>query len=302
MKFTTMYSQDRQTAVAGTFYPLDKDVLKETVLDFFKNAKPRQNNAKAVVSPHAGYVYSGQIAADAINQINPDKIYENVFVIGISHHQSFEGASVYVSGDYEIPGNKIEVNKKIVTELSGKKYFFNYEDLHKQEHSIEVQLPFLVYHLKHKFKLVPVLIGTQDTSILKNIAEILRPYFEDDKNVFVFSSDFSHYPEYEQAIENDHRTAEALISNNPKKFIDTIISNSQKNIPNLYTSACGMGDLLVLLYLTERMKDIDYQIISYKNSGDMAYKDKTRVVGYFAISIAKNKKNLSLQKPKKQNF
>ena len=63
-----------------------------------------------------------------------------------------------------------------------------------------------------------------------------------------------------------------------------------------------MGDLLVLLYLTERMKDIDYQIISYKNSGDMAYKDKTRVVGYFAISIAKNKKNLSLQKPKKQNF
>ncbi len=301
-KTTPMYSQTRQAAVAGSFYPEDSIQLKNIVLEYLNNAKPRQSDAKAVVSPHAGYVYSGQIAADAINQINPDKEYKNVFVIGISHHQAFEGASVYLSGDYEIPGAIIKVNKKIASELVGEKYFFNYENLHRQEHSIEVQLPFLYYHLKHKFNIVPILIGTQDITILKNIAEVLRPYFEDDKNVFVFSSDFSHYPEYEQAVENDRRTAEALISNNPQTFIDTIIANSQKNIPNLFTSACGMGDLLVLLYLTEKLQNADYQIISYKNSGDVAMKDKSRVVGYYAISVILKKDEFSLTKAEKEKL
>ncbi len=286
--------QDRQAAVAGQFYPANKTELKTEVEKLLKKAKYRENKALAVVSPHAGYVFSGQVMANAINQINPDKKYDHIFVIGISHHKYFDGASIYNLGNYIIPGAIINVDTNLATKLiSSSNYFFCDKQAHDVEHSVEVQLPFLFYHLKHKINLIPILIGTQDTNILHKIADILQPYFN-EKNAFIFSSDFSHYPSYKDAIENDKRTAQALISNDVNNFIRILKENKKRNIAELHTSACGTGDLLVLLYLTAKKEKYKYKIIDYKNSGDSPYGGKDRVVGYYALSVEqKNSFNLS---------
>lgn len=281
-------SQDRKPAVAGQFYPSNAEELKSDVEIYLNKAKGRKENTLAVVSPHAGYVFSGQVAANAIAQINPNNRYDNVFVIGISHQKAIEGASVYNLGNYIFPGATIEVNVQLANELiHSNKNFICDKAAHVFEHSVEVQLPFLYYHLKHQFKLVPILIGTNDLTVLEDISETLKPYFN-ERNVFVFSSDFSHYPSYENAIDNDNRTAQALISNNIENFVNILSQNNKKNIPGLATSACGSSDLIVLLNLTKNNNNIKYEIIDYKNSGDSSYGGKERVVGYFALSVRKS--------------
>ncbi|MEA3452530.1 MAG: AmmeMemoRadiSam system protein B [Bacteroidota bacterium] len=277
----------RKTTVAGSFYPAIQDELKADVLRFLANAQAKKSNTWAVVSPHAGYVFSGQVAANAIAQFDSEKKYENVFVIGVSHHKSLKGASVYNLGNYVMPGFEINVNTQLATDLiSSSEVFFCDEKAHIVEHSLEVQLPFLYYHLKKDFKIVPILIGTKDPHVLQKIAEILKPYFNKN-NLFVISTDFSHYPNYKNAVENDKRTADAFISNNPRKFMNVIDANFKKRILNLATSACGSAALLVLLYLTEKQSDYKYEIIDYKNSGNSQYGEKDRVVGYYAISLRK---------------
>ncbi len=295
--------KDRQPAVAGQFYPSNANVLKNTVDSFLKQAKPRKNNAIAVVTPHAGYVFSGQVATDAINQINPDKKYENVFVIGISHHKAFDGASVWNAGDYLIPDAKIKVNTELAQKLIDQSPYFTCDcQAHEIEHSVEVQLPILYYHLKHDFQIVPILIGTQDTAILHKVAEVLRPYFNEN-NVFVFSTDFSHYPDYKSAILADRHTVEGLTSNDPDKFLKALKDNANASYPGLVTSACGAGDLLVLLYLTQKNKEnYDYQIISYKNSGDSPYGGKDNVVGYYAVSVSLKKQKFELTDEDKEKL
>ena len=278
---------NRQPAVAGSFYPAIKDELKADVLRFLANTYARKSNTWAIVSPHAGYVFSGQVAANAIVQFDPEKSYDNVFVVGVSHNKAFNGASVYNLGDYIIPGAEIKVNTQLATDfINSSDVFFCDKQAHDVEHSLEVQLPFLYYHLKKDFKIVPILIGTKDTDILKQIAEKLEPYFNEN-NLFVISSDFSHYPNYNDAVENDERTANAFISNKPENLINIINDNLEKNIPNLATSACGASAMLVLMYLTENKNDYKYEIIDYKNSGNSQYGDKNQVVGYYAISLRK---------------
>jgi len=278
---------DRKPVVAGTFYSANSVVLFKEIEQFFIKAKPRQTDAMAVISPHAGYVFSGQVAASAINQINPNKIYDNIFLIGTSHIKSIKGAAVYVSGDFLIPDKVIKVNTELCKKLVEENDFFVVDDeAHKKEHSLETQLPFLYYHLKSDFQIIPIIIGTSDKNIIKKIAEVLKKYFN-EKNLFVISTDFSHYPSYKNAKNIDLMTAESILSNNSKYFISQLNENDNLQIPKLATSICGWSSVLTLLYITENLKDITYNSIQYQNSGDVKFGDKNGVVGYYAISISK---------------
>lgn len=278
-----MYKSTRNPVVAGSFYPANSEELKSDVLNYFENAIPRIKDATVVISPHAGYMFSGQVAANAINQLNPNKKYENIFVIGASHHVHLKGASIFGLGNYRIPGATIKVNKELAKDLITKNIFFEYcRNAHNQEHSLEVQLPFLHFHLKKEFQIIPIVIGTSNIDVIKQIADALKPYFN-EKNAFVISSDFSHYPRYEDANNIDKTTASAFIENKPEKFVKTINQNSTKKIENLATSACGWTAMLSLLYLTEN-ENFEYKIIDYKNSGDAKFGSKDRVVGYYAIA------------------
>ncbi|HOZ30544.1 MAG TPA: AmmeMemoRadiSam system radical SAM enzyme [Bacteroidales bacterium] len=274
---------NRKPAVAGQFYSGTKETLTNDLIHLFAPAKERNSDAIAIISPHAGYVFSGEVAASAISQINPDKSYKNVFILASSHTTYFKGVSVYNVGNYETPLGEVKVNTDLCNELIKNNSVFSFNpEAHKSEHSIEVQLPFLQFHLKNDFQIVPIVLGSDGANNAKEIAEILKPYFNDD-NIFIISTDFSHYPNYENAIKSDKLTADAICSGNPDSLINVV--NKKSDIANLATPCCAWPAVLTLMYMADN--NYQYNQIQYKNSGDSEYGDHNRVVGYWAISLTK---------------
>ncbi len=275
----------REPAVAGSFYPSDPQQLKAQLATFFEaagNKKPTENIA-AIIVPHAGYVFSGEVAASAYAQIEPGKQYSRIFIIGTSHHIMMNGAFVDNSDNYRTPLGIVEVDLELANRLlENNKLFKVNPAAHDREHSIEVQLPFLQYHLKKPFKIVPIIISTQNAATCQKIAAALKPYFSGD-NIFVISSDFSHYPSYDNAVKTDKITGEAIVSNSPALFAETINENAKKNIPELATSCCGWSSVLTLLCITSETTGIGIQHVKYMNSGDTSYGDKKKVVGYHSF-------------------
>jgi AmmeMemoRadiSam system protein B len=232
---------DRQPAVAGQFYPSDTAQLNSTLKNLFSKAVAPKNikNVVAIISPHADYVYSGEVAASSFSQIDPAKDHENIFIIGSSHQIAFDGASIFTKGNFITPIGTVNVNRKLAEELIKKnKFLTDRADVHLYEHSLKVQLPFLQFRMKKDFQVVPIIIGTQNSDMCKKIANALRPFLN-NKNLFIISTDFSHYPNYTDAVKVDKTTADAIVSNSPKILLETLEQNEMKGIPNLATSLCG---------------------------------------------------------------
>jgi AmmeMemoRadiSam system protein B/AmmeMemoRadiSam system protein A len=292
--WTQKVSADRYPAVADQFYPATPNELAATIDDLFKKAEPRRikDDVIAIIVPHAGYVFSGTVAASGFNQLDPNKKFDNVFVIGSSHQIAFDGASLFSTGDFITPLGTVKVNKSIVADLIRKNSVFSDRtDAHLKEHSLEVQLPFLQSMYGTGFHLVPIVLGTQSPQICRRIADALKPYLN-LKNLFVISSDFSHYPSYEDAKKIDKLTAGAILKNSPEELLQVLGKNEEKKIPNLLTSLCGWTSVLTLLYMTHGDSNISAEVICYKNSGDSDYGDKTKVVGYNAVVFSRQQKNV----------
>ena len=279
--------QNRQPCVAGSFYPSNPQQLKNELEGFFNEALAKKTeNVLAIIAPHAGYVYSGLVAATSFNQVDPEKDYGHIFIIGSSHRTYFDGASIYSKGNYITPLGEVEVDLDLAKKLiDGHKVFTFNKDAHLQEHSLEVQLPFLQYKMKREFKIIPIVMGTQSVGTIEKVAKALKPYFN-ERNLFVISSDFSHYPPYEDAMKVDEATAKAIATNSPEEFLETIRQNERKNIPNLSTSICGWTSVLALLDMTEDIDNVEIIPLQYKNSGDAPFGDKSRVVGYWSMAVA----------------
>lgn len=281
---------NRAAYAAGRFYSDDPEELKDHISQLFAQALPRQSDEEvmALIVPHAGYVFSGGIAATSFNQIDVSKQYKRLIIIGSSHTTSFSGASIYCKGDYDMPNGTVTVDLELANKLVSEHHLMKcYPEAHKFEHSLEVQLPLLQYKLGSDFKILPIVIGSQSPDVCKSIAGILYPYFNSE-NLFIISTDFSHYPTYENAYEVDLATAEAIKKNNPEVLLSTIDKNDSKKISNLATSLCGWTSVLTLLYITHKMPDIKVDLLQYKNSGDSRYGEKDRVVGYYSILFSKD--------------
>ncbi len=279
---------NRKAAVAGQFYPAGKYELQSQLQQLLDSAQPvlyKNKKLQAIISPHAGYVFSGGVAASAFNQINENTKYKRVFVLASSHRFLFGGAAVYTTGNYETPLGEIEVDTRLSKELiKTSDLFMAKPEAHEQEHSLEVQLPFLQTKLGSDFLLVPIILGTNSADDCKTIAAVLKPWFTPE-NLFVISTDFSHYPDFSTAQNIDKITADAICSNQPQKLLAILDENKKAGIENLATSLCGWTSVLTLLYLTEN-SDFQFNQIEYKNSGDSEmYGDKNSVVGYFAIAV-----------------
>jgi MEMO1 family protein len=278
----------RKPAVAGRFYSGNKTALKEEIYNFFMEAKlpaKPEHTPRAIIVPHAGYVFSGKVAASGFNQIPDNSDIQRVFILASSHQMHFPGASVYCTGNYETPLGVVEVDKtngKLLTESNN--LFSCREDAHLFEHSLEVQLPFLQAKLGKDFKLVPIILGTQKPEECRQMAKTLQPFLTSG-NLFVVSSDFSHYPGYDDAVKNDRITTEAILSKSPELLLKTIEENKTRKIPGLATSLCGWTSVLTLLYMIQNTS-YDAEWIDYQNSGDQPlYGDHTRVVGYSSIAF-----------------
>jgi AmmeMemoRadiSam system protein B/AmmeMemoRadiSam system protein A len=280
--------RNRKPAVAGTFYPKSRENLHKTIENHFSAASPNRNldNVKAIIAPHAGYIYSGTIAASAFNQLQPGHIYDNVFIIGSSHHASFDGASIFTQGNFITPLGIAKVNLDLTRELVSlhSEIFVNNPEVQNIEHSLEVQVPFLQFIYKEKLQIVPIIIATQNVKTIREIAVILFPFYNSN-NLFLISTDFSHYPDYESAYTIDKHTANAILANSPDAFLSVLKENSLKGIPDLATSICGWTSVLTLLNITEKAAGTKYHAIAYKNSGDVSIGNREHVVGYYAIAV-----------------
>jgi AmmeMemoRadiSam system protein B/AmmeMemoRadiSam system protein A len=286
---------DRPPAVAGQFYPAQKEELKLALQQLFAKAAPPKGlkNVVAIIAPHAGYPYSGEVAASSFNQIDASREYENIFVLGPSHYVGFEGASIYSQGNFVTPLGPVKVNTQLAEELIKKyKFFSNRTDAHQSEHSIEVELPFLQYVMKKEFKIVPIVVGAGSAEMYAHIADALRPYLN-PKNLFIISTDFSHYPAYSDAVTVDKATGDAVLSNSPENLIRTVNSTAARKVANLATSMCGLADVLTLLYMTQNDSRMVYTPIEYKNSGDADPSHRQQVVGYYAIAVSIKEDNPS---------
>jgi MEMO1 family protein len=286
----------REPAYAGKFYPGTKKELTDQLKKLFSDSKKciSKSRPSAIISPHAGYVFSGRVAASAYNQIPENENYKKIFILASSHQFMFGGAAVFDAGNYKTPLGEVEVDTELARQLiESNKIFISNTEAHRLEHSLEVQLPFLQYKLKNNLLIVPIILGTNDPSECRKIAKALEAFYTPE-NLFVISSDFSHYPSYEDAVENDLQTALAICSNKPEKLLQVLDSNKRKNISHLVTSLCGWTSVLTLLYITEH-KNVVYQKIFYQNSGDNEYYgDKDRVVGYWGLVVLDRDRSFSI--------
>ncbi|PRZ02288.1 hypothetical protein BY457_101310 [Marinilabilia salmonicolor] len=282
-----MHKKDREPAVAGMFYEADAAALRGHLRDLFALAKPPVGTEEvaAVVVPHAGYVYSGKIAASGFNQIPRDAKIERVFLIGSSHRAAFNGAAIYTQGDFLTPLGRVEVDSRVAGELvESNSGIFADENIHSGEHSLEVQLPFLQVHLQNSFKLVPLLIGPHDAIGASKVSTSLAKWFRRG-NLFVISTDFSHYPPYEIAQKVDADTAAAVLKNDPEELLSVLEKNRKLDLDELSTSMCGWSSVLTLLNITRQATDIRWEEIDFGNSGDAQIGDKERVVGYRSMAV-----------------
>ena len=309
----------RPAAQAGRFYDGNPQRLSHEVDSFLAlHASDRQyQNVAALIVPHAGYYYSGNVAAAAYMSLPKDKCYKRIFLLGPSHHEWLDGASVNSEADYyETPLGRVKVDRETAQKLltvdltddKDSSSVFSYRpEAHDREHCLEVQLPFLqrfftlhascvpsvasdqrssALFTKEMPPIVPIVISTNDYRKLKQIAEALKPYFTDE-NLFIISSDFSHYPSYEDACKVDAKTGKALETGDVGTFIAAIERNASSGIRNLATSACGEFPIVTLML----MLDQSYQVkhLLYQNSGDIEASDHSRVVGYHAFAVLRGK-------------
>lgn len=276
----------RPATQANRFYTGDAKELEYEVdsLLMRHNSSQVYDNLAALIVPHAGYYFSGNVAAAAYMTINTKKRYKRIFLLGPSHHEWLNGASVNTEADYyATPLGNVKVDHETAIELTKADSIFAYHrSAHAQEHCLEVQLPFLQRRLGDVPPIVPIIISTNDYYKLKRMADVLRPYFTDD-NLFIISSDFSHYPSYEDACEVDANTGKAIETGNVDEFIATIEANANSGKRNLATSACGEFAIVTLMLMMDSQYDVKH--LMYQNSGDIDNYDHSRVVGYHSFAI-----------------
>jgi AmmeMemoRadiSam system protein B/AmmeMemoRadiSam system protein A len=283
-----MNTNFRQPAVAGTFYPDDAEELRQQLQYFYDTQTTSQalSDVAAIVVPHAGYVYSGSVAAEAFASLPIDNHWDNIFVIGSSHHHFFEGAALPAFESFGTPLGEIIVNQSVVGEMveSSPDIMCVNNKWHLAEHTLEVQLPFIQYRFGSSMPIVPVLLGCQDAESCQRIAQALKPWFN-AKNLFVFSTDLSHYPNYEDAAVVDSLTIDAILTGKPEALLQQIKANDARRINNLRTSLCGWTSILTLLYLVNQSNSYVLTKLKYCNSGDALMGDHHRVVGYSALRV-----------------
>lgn len=278
--------QDRRAVFAGQFYPADQSELHGQIKEFFDHAvqSKQEGPVRALIVPHAGYTFSGSVAASAYKQLADLNQYKNIFIIASSHRVSLGKASVYTAGNYLTPLGVVPVNLELARKISQRPGLCFDPSAHSEEHSIEVQLPFIQFFEEFP-PIIPIVLASQVPEAAEQLADALRPWFKPE-NLFIISADFSHYPSYEEAYTSDRLTADAFCSGKASVFLDYITQSYQKKVKGLATPMCAWPAALSLLYLSENEQGMQFEKLDYKNSGDHPdYGDKRRVVGYQTIAL-----------------
>ncbi len=282
-----MSKQIRQPAVAGQFYPGQPVTLAKNLAEMFAKAdKPEiAGHIYGLVAPHAGYMYSGQVAAYAYKALQGLN-YTDVIVISPCHVEAFPGAAVYPGDAYGTPLGEIAINKELSAKIgSYGKNIRLAESGHRVamrggEHSLEVQLPFLKTILGD-FKLVAIVMGEQSDSTCENLAEAIYQACQGRKDVLIVaSSDLSHFHDYKSAKRLDGGVAEYVNNYDYKGLLKAL--GSEK------VEACGGGPIAAMMMAAQKLGANRAQVVHYANSGDITG-DSSQVVGYLAAVVFEDK-------------
>jgi len=267
----------RKPVIAGSWYPGDPDVLTRDIKAYLKKVPGDGVGGRVVglISPHAGYPYSGQIAAHGYKLIQGQR-FDSVVVIGPSHRSFFRGASVYNSGGFETPLGVVPVDAGLADKIiaHGGSIAF-YPQAHLQEHSIEIQLPFLQVVLG-QFSLVPIVMGDQDRQACQELAEAIFKAVKGKKVLVVGSSDLSHFHSYDKAVVLDRRVVDLVQKMDTDGLIRELESGS--------CEACGGGPMVVTMLVARKLGSTGVKVLKYANSGDVTG-DTGRVVGYLSVAF-----------------
>jgi len=263
---------DRKTYVAGRFYPDDPTELRD-MINGYLGESDKQVSIPGVVLPHAGYIYSGKTAGAVVGKI---KIPDTVVIFGPNHTGLGKPVAVYPDGNWKTPLGSVEVDMQLSREIvSGSEYAEFDTSAHETEHSIEVILPFL--QVKNpKVKFVPIAMGTNDTEVIKELAESIDKVTKGMDVLFIASSDFTHYePEY-TAKARDKTAIEAIKEMDWEKFIQVTIDQEM--------SICGVAPICLVIELSKRRGAEAGKLLAYTNSGVMSH-DFSNVVTYAGIAF-----------------
>lgn len=278
----------RRPAVAGQFYPADGDELARMVDAMLASVEPVEAGGAriepiALIVPHAGYIYSGQVAAYAFKQIEGVE-YEAIVIIGPNHRDpTFRDVSVYAQGAFETPLGPVPIDEELARALieADERIVFD-RGVHLHEHSIEVELPFL-QRVCPDCRMVPIVIGQPSMENCETLAEALVRVLAGKRALIIASSDMSHYPAYEEAVRVDRATLAAIESLDPQTVLDTIEEQMAQGIPNLHTCLCGQGPVIATMMAAEGLGADRVTVLKYANSGDTPFGDPSQVVGYGAV-------------------
>ena len=257
-------SLTRQPAVAGSFYPADPTQLHRIIRHYFDQVRIQSEPLpKAIIAPHAGYVYSGPVAASVYSGLRAGRcVIKRVVLMGPSHRVGFQGIALSRANAYACPSGTIDIDQSAYQLLQDLPFVGFLDEAHAQEHSLEVHLPFLIEALG-TFSLVPLVAGEATP---EQVSQVLERLWQDSETLLVISSDLSHYHDYATAQKMDQATSMAI------EQLDPDAINNE--------AACGRVPVRGLLTLAKR-KGWAAKTVDLRNSGDTAGA-KDRVVGYGA--------------------
>lgn len=268
----------RSPVVAGSFYPDNPVELRREVESYLLEKSELHTsvvNPQALIVPHAGYYYSGAVAGRAYQLIKNRK-YDLVVVLAPSHRHYFTGASIYSIGNYSTPLGEIEVDTELAESLIAENSDINFiAKAHHQEHSLEVQLPFLQVALG-KFTLLPIVLGQQSWSQGVKLAKVIGELAVNWRLLLIASTDLSHFHDAATAETLDQRIIDTVAAFDPESFYSLIEQRQAE--------ACGAGPLLSVMLAARKMQAERVEILSYRHSGHISG-DNERVVGYLSAAI-----------------
>ena len=265
----------RKAAVAGMFYSGQKDNLTREVAVFLENS-PQVKGVKKIyglVAPHAGYMYSGGVAARAYRQI-VERPYDIIVVISPSHRIYFEEVSVYDGAAYSTPLGEIPINQELAQQIAESHEKIIYSDLGHDidEHALEVHLPFLQM-VQDNFELIPIVMGNQDYENIEILADALTQNLKGKNALIVASSDLSHFYNYSKATVLDNVVVECINSYDEEKLYRELQSG--------LCEMCGGGPVITAMKACRNLGATSSKVLLYRNSGDVTG-DRNQVVGYLS--------------------
>lgn len=280
---TAAHSQEpvKKPNVSGQFYPSDPRELSRQIDTFLEKAsvEPLPGRVEIIIAPHAGYVYSGPVASYAYKAARGGK-YGTIVVIAPTHHVDFPGASIWAQGSFETPLGALGVDEDLAAKLIAQnKQFTFFPGAFVQEHSLEVQLPFLQKTFKD-FKIVPIVMGNPDLQVCQDLAKALKAVIGDRQDVLiVISTDMSHYHSAKQARGMDQRAIDLVRGLDTDGLWQACLSRR--------VELCGFIPVVTALFYAKE-KGLSARVLNYGDSGDVTG-DKQAVVGYFSAVFFKDK-------------